>query len=681
MRRLTRARAGRAGAVFVCAGLLAAGCGTQQEPSTAPAAATSVPVSSPAPAPAYADTLRIGGVDYDQWGIEIETYRQGSDANYWWLPPYFIRLSTVVYGHLYRYDTHYGVLPDLADDDCFVPGSDGAVIRCRLIETTFHDGSPLTADDVAYTYDLFLRPTIYNAGSTGSLNEVRVIDQRTVDFVLSSVDPTFLNNVLPTIPILSRRAVEAAYADFVSRTAGLAAADLTKLADTIDEETNRETPVCTTRVEEVATLLGQLGVRLYQEDFSRATGRFEACTYMGAAGGWLRLAAAAIEKATDPGADVLDAVAAAFQLLATDWEPIGTGPYRFVSESAAGVHVEAWPGYYRGLAATRYIDFVPANADAAALVAGKVDILQGVGNSLGAAFKATAGSHDIRVGNSPQIGFYHLQLNVRPGRLFADRALRRALQLCIDLPRDVDAATGGTGVPVYGPVLPGSWADDPDVPKPARDVAAARRLIEEAGWQPGTDGIFAEGGTRLAADILFRGDSASRTGLADRISADARNCGMELVVRPLEFGAIQAMFGEYPHTIPGTNQPFDIYLGICGGTCITGVDPDDSLSVLASSSATDAEHPDNANHGGFSDAAYDALLEAGKSTYDQAERARIYQQAQQELASQLPAIFLFANESYDVVRTAVATVDGPLDLDAPNWAWRPERMVVAASSP
>ena len=36
---------------------------------------------------------------------------------------------------------------------------------------------------------------------------------------------------------------------------------------------------------------------------------------------------------------------------------------------------------------------------------------------------------------------------------------------------------------------------------------------------------------------------------------------------------------------------------------------------------------------------------------------------------------------YDVVRSAVTTVDGPLDLTAPNWAWQPEGLVVAEASP
>ena len=66
------------------------------------------------------------------------------------------------------------------------------------------------------------------------------------------------------------------------------------------------------------------------------------------------------------------------------------------------------------------------------------------------------------------------------------------------------------------------------------------------------------------------------------------------------------------------------------------------------------------------------------ATYDQAERTRIYREAQEELASQVPAIFLWAASSYDALRSAVTTVDGPLDLTAPNWAWQPERLVVAS---
>ena len=71
-----------------------------------------------------------------------------------------------------------------------------------------------------------------------------------------------------------------------------------------------------------------------------------------------------------------------------------------------------------------------------------------------------------------------LYFNVRPGRLFGDVNLRRALEVCIDKPAIVDAATDGQGVRAYGTLGDGMWAANPDLPKVERDVEAGRRLIE-----------------------------------------------------------------------------------------------------------------------------------------------------------------------------------------------------------
>jgi ABC-type transport system substrate-binding protein len=168
-------------------------------------------------------------------------------------------------------------------------------------------------------------------------------------------------------------------------------------------------------------------------------------------------------------------------------------------------------------------------------------------------------------------------------------------------------------------------------------------------------------------------------GVADLIASQTRDCGMDVQPRALGDDPYGAVF-DYPHDIPGTTTPFDLLLSGWSG----GPDPD-LASIYASSAITDATHPHgegaSANLGGFSDPAFDQLLDAGRATYDQATRARIYRQAQEELASQQPVIFLFAWRNDDDVAAAVATVDGPLDLTAPNWAWQPERLVVLATSP
>ena len=276
-----RRRLAALGASVILVVALASGCGTQVTPSpsttTTPSAAAVVPTSTaatPSSSPAYADTLRIG-VDVGLWrSWQVATEESGVPA---------LTFGRLVYSGIYRYDAHDNAIPDLADGPCFVPGADGNVVRCHLIETTFQDGTPLTADDVAYTYQIFQRPVMNNCCTlTPNLKEVRVVDRRTVDFVLGSVDPTFLTGVLPMIPIFSRRSIDEAVAAFDAGTKGLTAKGLAKLADDINAEINRDPPVCgDARVAQVDAIYHRLGYPVYHEDIVGSSGAFDPCIALG----------------------------------------------------------------------------------------------------------------------------------------------------------------------------------------------------------------------------------------------------------------------------------------------------------------------------------------------------------------------------------------------------------------
>lgn len=655
-------------AACVVAAAIAGACGSVTPATVSPSAAvvgpgaSATPVASAAPASSAdrADTIRIGW----QQGTALDGFR-GPNLQVA-LPS--LSFTSVAYSALFRFDGRYNPVPDLAAGPC-VPQADARVIRCRLVETTFHDGSPLTAEDVAYSERLFDAVL----GASGSFDEVRVIDCRTVEFVLSQPDATFVTTMLAAWPIFSKSNVEVFYADFRERSRGLTGKSVQGLVDAINEDLDADPPDCTSRLGEADGLLATFGVHLYREDYRQANGTFDPCAYLAAANGRFPYLVQALDS------NGLEAVMGAVIGFLAPFRPlVGTGPYRYVSQTADRVHLEAFTGYHGGPATTRYLDFVPARADGSDLEAGTLDVIQGA--ELGTAFQATAASQRLRVALPPAQTIFGLLFNVRPGQLFADVSLRRAVQRCIDLPQVVDAATGGRGNPLSAPVLPGTWAAA-DLPILPRDVPAARQLIEDAGWRSGPDGVYAKGGVRLSAHILVRADDPvpARARAAEMIAFQARDCGMALDLLPRAWSDIQTMMADYPHDVPGTKTPFDLYMW---GGALAGPDPDMGLSGFASSSVTDAQHSnengDHPNIGGYKDPVFDRLVEAARATYDVAERARLSVQAQQELAAMQPVLWLWSGTAYDAVRSAVATVDGPLDLTAPNWAWQPERWIVAA---
>src|SRR5690606_32340348 len=74
----------------------------------------------------------------------------------------------------------------------------------------------------------------------------------------------------------------------------------------------------------------------------------------------------------------------------------------------------------------------------------------------------------------------------------SDPAIRRAINLGLDRELIVEVALHGHGTPAFGPAdgLPWAGADD----RVAFDPAAAKAILDAAGWTPGPDGIRARDG-------------------------------------------------------------------------------------------------------------------------------------------------------------------------------------------
>ncbi len=99
-----------------------------------------------------------------------------------------------VYEGLTRYDKSFQVEPALATSWQQISPTQWRFNLRRNVK--FHDGSPLTADDVIFSYGRIQQPQgtmqIYVAG----IKEIRKVDDHTVDFMLVGPDPVLLRKII-----------------------------------------------------------------------------------------------------------------------------------------------------------------------------------------------------------------------------------------------------------------------------------------------------------------------------------------------------------------------------------------------------------------------------------------------------------------------------------------------------
>ena len=98
------------------------------------------------------------------------------------------------YEGLTRYSANYTVEPSLATKWTYITPTQ---VRFELRKgVKFHDGSPFTADDVVFNFARIRQPQgtmqIYVTG----INEIKKIDDYTVDLILSAPQPILLRNII-----------------------------------------------------------------------------------------------------------------------------------------------------------------------------------------------------------------------------------------------------------------------------------------------------------------------------------------------------------------------------------------------------------------------------------------------------------------------------------------------------
>lgn len=467
----------------------------------------------------------------DQGGV----FREGEVGNPQYLNPLLCQASEVdmdlcalLYRGLTQIDKHGRVVPDLAEE---WTTTDGAVYTFRLKQDQFwHDGEPITADDVIFTFGVLQDPDLYSLPGLANLWRsvtIEKLDDYTVRFTLAE----------PFTPFL----------DY--------------------------------------TAMGLLPEHIW--------------------------------NGTPP---------AELATSALDIQPIGSGPLKVVQIEADHIRLEPNPFYpgkrpYLDALELHFYPDVPSLF--AAYEAGEIE---GVSQIPPVDIPALADREDLQLFSSTQSSYLNIVFNLNdPNAPFLqDKLVRQALYYGIDREQLIDDVANGQGIVAHSILLPENWAYNPDVRQYNYDPGQARQLLDEAGWiDSDGDGVRDKDGQPLQF-LLHTNDDALRAALIERIAADWRELGVNVVATPVPFSEL----------VGDLLGPRHFDAALIGWEQVGDPDP---YPLWHSTQAEGGGQ----NYSGWDNPEADQIMEQARAIVDPEKRKELYWQFQDIFADELPALPLY----------------------------------------
>ena len=137
-----------------------------------------------------------------------------------------------------------------------------------------------------------------------------------------------------------------------------------------------------------------------------------------------------------------------------------------------------------------------------------------------------------------------------------DLAVRRAIAYAIDRDAMVNLLYVGTNEPAYSPLEKGTLGYSPEIDRIySYDPAMAKKILDDAGWRAGADGIRQKGGQRLKlAWVIWSGGAMEEP--AAVVQDQLRQIGMEVAIETYDVGTA---FGKWNSGDLNIAMPFYVW--------------------------------------------------------------------------------------------------------------------------
>jgi peptide/nickel transport system substrate-binding protein len=216
---------------------------------------------------------------------------------------------------------------------------------------------------------------------------------------------------------------------------------------------------------------------------------------------------------------------------------------------------------------------------------------------------------------------------------FSNPAVRRAVQLALNLDQIASQVYDGSAKPAGGPFAPGEpWA--PDTKPVAQQTEQAIALLKGAGIAPG----------QISIELLGYVERSEFADLATVVQASLAKIGIKVKVRIADYAALE------PSLLDGS---FDLAL-LSRNHLVDIADPSGFLS-------SDYTCKGSFNISHYCDAETDALIASAAGQPEAKARNAIYAKVAQRLQEQAATVFLVHEQTTAAVRSNVKNfVDDPL---------------------
>jgi peptide/nickel transport system substrate-binding protein len=307
--------------------------------------------------------------------------------------------------------------------------------------------------------------------------------------------------------------------------------------------------------------------------------------------------------------------------------PVCAGPYKFVERKSRDlIRLEKFADYWDaadyGYDSVTYYNIGDSTVRLARVRAGDLEVAERIAPT---DIKTIRDDKNLKLHTAPGLAVSHLMVNVGNGDkanspLGKDARLRKAFELSIDRNVINRVAFNGEYTPDNQMIPPSDPYYSKANPIPARNIAAAKALMAEAGM------------TSVPVELTFE-NALTDARVAQIVQSMAKEAGFDVQLLPLETtSAIQRYL----------NGNFQMYIGNWSGRG----DPDPTLYAFFS-----CEGGQNVNK--YCNRDLEKVLDAARSESDVAKRKQLYEKATGMYLTDLPTIPIYHPNWFFAARSSV----------------------------